>query len=328
MKQILVVLVLGLGACVATPAGDPLPQSGFKDGWVLYPSLSSATGLGMLQPLTRGCPVTAQDRETLATLKAKDFEVPDDAFRQTFAKAVTLCLASPDPWLRDGIAYEALSHMLRGKQLTDETKRALLVDLTRRLGAPEGDGFERPFAALVLSEVARADRIDPYLTEDELVKLLVDAQAWFINISDYRGFDEVQGWRHGVAHGSDLLMQLALNPRIDKEGLGVIVSAVGVKVAPKGVSYIDGESERLARPVLFAASRGVVSEAQWSEWLKQLAAPPADLADKMFTSVNGLAWRHDTKAFLNALYAGVTLDTDKGNDVMRAGLEAALKAMS
>ncbi len=274
------------------------------------------------------CLPAGYDRAALDALKTADFEIADEAARQAFAKAITGCLASYDSTLRDGIAYEALTRMLRGKQLSADTMHALKADLTARLGAPEGDGFERPFAALVLSEVARADRIEAFLTQDELVKLLIDAQAWFINIHDYRGFDEGEGWRHGVAHGADLLMQLSLNPRIDKEGLGVIVSAVGVQVAPKGVSYIDGESERLARPILFAASRGVMTEAQWSEWLKQLATPPANIADKLFTSVNGLAWRHDTKAFLNALYAGVTLDADKDNDVMRAGLEGALKAMS
>jgi hypothetical protein len=59
-----------------------------------------------------------------------------------------------------------------------------------------------------------------------------------------------------VAHGSDLLMQLALNPRLDKEALGLVVSGVRVQVAPKGHAYVAGESERLARPILFAAQRG------------------------------------------------------------------------
>ena len=35
--------------------------------------------------------------------------------RQAFAKVIVACLASPDPALRDGIAFEALSHMLRGE---------------------------------------------------------------------------------------------------------------------------------------------------------------------------------------------------------------------
>ena len=185
--------------------------------------------------------------------------------------------------------------------------------------------MQQPFAALALSEVARADRIDAYLTEDELVKLLVEAQHWFINIQDYRGFSDADGWRHAVAHGSDLLLQLALNPRIDAEGLRVIVSAVGVQVAPKGHAYIHGESERLARPILFAAGRGVMSEKEWSDWLMKVATP--EDPDKVFASEAGLAWRHNVMGFLQALYMNVVVGSDPKDDVLRPGLEAALKAM-
>jgi hypothetical protein len=200
----------------------------------------------------------------------------------------------------------------------------LLVDLTAKLEAPDPDGFGQPFAALALSEVARADRVQAFLTEAERVKLLVDAQHWFINISDYRGFDNEEGWRHAVAHGSDLLMQLALNPKIDAEGLRLIVSAVGVQVAPKGHAYVYGESERLARPVLFAAARGAMMEADWTAWLKAIATPRAAA---VHASEAGLAWRHNTNAFLQALYVNVVVGSDPADDVLRPGLEAALKAM-
>ena len=93
-----------------------------------------------------------------------------------------------------------------------------------------------------LSEVARADRVEAFLTEDERAKLLVEAQHWFINISDYRGFDDDEGWRHAVAHGSDLLMQLVLNPKVDEEGLAR--DCVGGRRAgcAGADAYIHGES--------------------------------------------------------------------------------------
>lgn len=302
MKQIIAAgLALVLGACVQTPVS---PVSQMSEG---------------------GRPPSGCDRAKLDALKTTKFEIADEAGRRAFAMALTACLASPDPELRDGIAYETLTSMLRGRQLSVETMKALLVDLTAKLEGPEGDGFVQPFAALALSEVARADRVGAYLTEDELIALLVDAQHWFINVRDYRGFDERDGWRHGVAHGADLLMQLALNPRIDAEGLRVIVSAVGAQVAPKGHAYVFGESERLARPVLFAASRGAMDDAKWTEWLKAVATPPEGV--ELFGSEAGLAWLHDTKAFLQALYVNVTLGSDRADDVMLPGLEAALKEL-
>lgn len=281
-------------------------------------------------PATRGqevegCPPAGWSRAELEDLKAAGFEIADAGVRETFAMAITTCLASPDPWLRDGVAFEALTHMLRDRQLSEVAMRALMEDLTPRLEEPDPHGVGQSFAALVLAEVVRADRIKAYLIEDELVSLLVKAQHWFINISDYRGFSEAEGWRHAVAHGSDLLMQLALNPRVDAEGLKLIVSATGTQVAPESHAYVHGEPERLARPVLFAAQRGAMSEAEWSSWLSAVAAPLD--AEKVFTTEAGLNWRHNTMGFLQALHMNVALSDDPALQVLRPGVEAALKAM-
>ena len=310
MKQILAVSFVLLAACSPKAEAPAAPAQ-------------PAAATAVADP----CIPSGKTRADFDALKAAGFEIADEAERQAFARTITACLGSPDPALRDGIAYEALTHMLRGKQLSPETMKALLVDLQAKLEAPEGEGFVRPFAALALSEVARADRVEAYLSNEDLLGLVVKGQHYLINVQDYRGFDERHGWRHGVAHGSDLLMQLVLNPRLDKEALGLIVSAVATQVAPKGHFYVNGESERLARPVLFAAARGALSETQWSEWLMQLATPAPEIADKVFASAEGLAWKHNTMAFLSVLYVNVTLGSDKADDVMLKGLDAALKAL-
>jgi hypothetical protein len=315
------IALFALAACAQAPSapGHPLGAD-----WALHPPLS-AQPLSVVEP--EGCPPAGWDRGRLEALKAAEFEIADTLSRESFAGALTACLASPDPWLRDGVAYEALSHMLRERQLSDAAMRGLLVNLSARLGqqAPDPMGFGKSFAALALSEVARADRIETYLTEDELRKLLVDAQHWFINISDYRGFSEEEGWRHAVAHGSDLLMQLALNPRVDAEGLRLIVSAVGAQAAPVNHAYVHGESERLARPILSAAQRGALSETDWTQWLAAIATP--DEPDRVFTSQAGLIWRHNTMGLLLSLHANVALSQDQRLEVLRPALEAALKAM-
>ena len=276
--------------------------------------------------LTRNaCPPLGWGRARLDALKADGFEIVDAQERQTLAKSITACLGSPDPALRDGIAYEALVTLLRERQLDADTMRALLVDLTARLTSREPLGVEQPFAALALSEVARADRVETFLADAERTKLLVDAQHWFINIRDYRGFRDGEGWRHAVAHGSDLLMQLALNPKIDGEGVRLIVAAIGVQVAPEGHAYIHGESERLARAILFASHRGAMDEAGWTAWLEAVATPKN--ADTVYASEAGLAWRHNTLSFLRALYIEVVVGPYPEDDVLHPGLEAALEAM-
>jgi hypothetical protein len=82
-----------------------------------------------------------------------------------------------------------------------------------------------------------------------------------------------EGWRHGVAHGADLLLQLALNPAVDRAGLDRLLGAVAAQVAPREHSYIYGESERLARPCCSPPSAVCTSPAEWNAWLLEVAAP-------------------------------------------------------
>lgn len=302
MKRVLASLALGLAACV--------------------PQVTTAA------IMTDSCVPDGYDQAKLDALKAAGFEIADEAARQAFAKGIIACLASPDPAMRDGIAFEALSHMGRAKQLSPETMKAIVAELTPWLEAEDKDGFAAPFAVLVLSEMARADRVEPYLSDTELSQLLEKGRTWLIGVRDYRGFDDKEGWRHGVAHGSDLMLQLVLNPRVGREGLLAIRDAVATQIAPGGHSYIDGESARLVRPILSMAQRGVLSEKEWTDWLAAVSGP-GELGswEGAYASEAGLARVHNLTAFLSALYVNVTLDADTVDDVLKPGLEAALRGL-
>src|SRR5688572_10385191 len=151
--------------------------------------------------LAAPCPPTGQDRPALEALKAKEFAVPDDAKRQALALALIPCLAHPDPFLRDGVAFEAYATWLRGKTLSVGTRNELMRQLISLLqpDANDREGFRQPFAALVLSEVARTDRIEAWMTPAQRNELIDQAAKYLSSVKDYRGFDEREGWRHGVA---------------------------------------------------------------------------------------------------------------------------------
>lgn len=268
------------------------------------------------------CPPGGYDRARLEALRAAEWSLPDDAARNALARALTACLASSDPTLRDGIAFEALSHWLRAQQLSDDTMRALAGDLRVRLFAEDAQGFGPPFAALALSEVARADRVAPYMDAALRAALLDDAVRYLAGLRDYRGFDAREGWRHGVAHGADLMLQFALNPALEEDDLIRIRDAIGTQVAPVSHVYIYGESERLARPILYMAQRGQISESEWRAWF---AAMP--MREDAFASQSGLAWRHNLNAFLSALYVNARLSTNADDDVLLPGVEAVLRTL-
>jgi Protein of unknown function (DUF2785) len=273
------------------------------------------------------CPPAGYTRAQLEALKASDWTIADDAARNALARAMTDCLASPDPALRD-VPYEALQHWMRGRLLSDATMLAIGDDLQARLTAPEGTGVERPFAALVLAEVARADRIQAYLTPARRASLLDASINFLTNVRDYRGFDDREGWRHGVAHGSDLMLQLTLNPAFGKPELTRIRDAIATQIAPAGHFYIYGESERLATPIVYMAQRGLFSEAEWTAWLAQVSAP-APLASwgDAFTHNSDIARVHNVKAFIQTIYVYANLDSSAADDVLSPGARAAILAL-
>ena len=273
------------------------------------------------------CPPAGQDRASLQALKAAKFALPDAASRNALAAGLLDCLGDPDPALRDGIAYEALSTWMRAGAFDAGELRKLRDGLYARLDGDDVDGFRKPFAALVLSEVARSDRVAPWMTSDERAAMVERASIYLESVRDYRGYENGAGWRHGVAHGADWAMQLALNPALDRAQLERLLAAVASQVmAADGHAYVFGEGERLARPVLYAAQRGLIDDAAWKAWFTALPAklgpPQADYGDATW-----LARRHDLVQFLEDAYASADLSQDPAIAALKPAIAAAIKAV-
>ena len=262
--------------------------------------------LGMLAPAVwAACPPAGETTATLQALKAEGWQRPDlqaDPPRQALALALLDCLADPDPALRDGIAFEALQAWMRGGRLGTDTLHAMRGRLLAMLAAPaDAAGFAQPFAALVLAELARVDRLKPWLSTEERDALVDAAVRYLAGVRDYRGYDEREGWRHGVAHGADLMLQLALNPALRREQALRMLDAIAQQVLPPGAqAWRYGEPSRLAAPVYFLARRDLLTAADWQRWLQGLSASrPAASASVTQAS---LAARHNLGAFLAGLY--------------------------
>jgi len=273
------------------------------------------------------CPPAGQDHASLQALKAAQFAMPDAASRNALAEGLLDCLGDPDPALRDGMAYEAFSTWMRAGAFDQGELRILRDGLYARLDGEDADGFRKPFAALVLSEVARTDRIAPWMRADERAAMVERASAYLESVRDYRGYEDGAGWRHGVAHGADWAMQLALDPALDRAQLERLLAAVAAQaMAADGHAYVFGEGERLARPVLYAARRGLIDDAAWKVWFAALPAklgpPRADYGDAAW-----LARRHDLAQFLQATYIGADQSRDPAISRLQPAILAALEAL-
>lgn len=280
-------------------------------------------------PLAQACEPSGWTPDELQALKVGEFEGIASDDRQALAQDLLSCLSSPDPALRDGIAYEALSHWMRGDQLSVRTLHTLLARLLPMLDSNDRNGFEAPFAALVLSEVARTDRIKPWLKSRQREHLVQAAAGYLSGVRDYRGFVNGVGWRHGVAHGADLALQLIVNPETTRAQVDRLIDAVLSQVVPaNGHFYRFGEPARLARPLLFAATRRLHTPEELQKWLSRLVDPaPLTSWSEAFASERGLAKRHNTMAFLLAAYANADLGDDGGMRALAPLLADALKQM-
>ncbi len=197
--------------------------------------------------------------------------------------------------------------------------RASLVERLRPQGR-DADGFAQPFAALALAEVARADRLNPFLSGAERAGLVASATGYLAGVRDYRGFDERVGWRHGVAHGADLVLQLALNPALDRPQIDALLAAVAAQVMPDGHFYVYGEGERLMAPVFYIGRRGALAAADWDAWFTALAAQRRKASPPTQAS---LAAQHDLSGFLLPLYASLR---ESGTAEMQAQMLPAVAA--
>ncbi len=287
------------------PSPSPLPAR-----WLARPVALAAFVAAQCLLATNAhaaCPPAGHTLESLQALKTSEWKVADTAERHKLALAMQACLASPNPALRDELGFAALSGWMRGAQLDAATLHGIRsTQLQVLTAAADKGGFAQPFAALALAEVARVDRKQPFLSKEQRQELANAASAYMSAVRDYRGFDEKEGWRHAVAHASDWMLQLALNPALEKPQMDTMLAAIASQVAPTSHFYQYGEGERLMTPVFYLARRSEISSAEWDAWFVRLLAPQK----KGPPTQASLALRHNLNGFLLPLYFSLQESSD------------------
>lgn len=265
--------------------------------------------ISLLLPVTvftaSSCPPPGYTTGQLLQLRQQGFEIEDTGQKNALALGLLGCVGEPDPAIRDGVAFEGITKWLRAGEISAETLDVLFAGLVGHIrNTDDPNGFQQPFAALILSEVMRTDRIDGTLSDSQREEVVVVASGYLRDLHDYRGFSETEGWRHGVAHGSDLVLQLVLNPKITANRIMSLMEAISIQVSPPGeVFYVYGEPGRLARAVFYAYMQAQAELSAWQAWFDKLSSPmPFASWSETYSSQAGLAKRHNTLAFLQALH--------------------------
>jgi len=211
----------------------------------------------VLVALVVGPPVVAasaqtRSREDWIALAKGGFAVPAGETAAGLLVEMNPLLASPDPVLRDEVAYSAAERwILRDKAVAPDDLRRLIplwaANLDDGLGTAGDDRiFKRSFSALCLSLIAAREAGSPFLTADEGRRLLDRLLDYFVRERDVRGFDPVRGWMHAPAHTADALKFLARSHHFTTGDLTRLLEAVRTRLATTDAVFAWGENDRIA----------------------------------------------------------------------------------
>jgi hypothetical protein len=212
------------------------------------------------------------DRQYFRDIAAHQFSVPAGASAFVLAQQLTPWLASPDPTLRDDLAYTILDQWIRHGQLNNEQLLTLLPQLQQNLTSGIGESgtdsvLKRSFSALTLASLAERDLQQPFLSPAQYRALLASALAYLHDERDTRGFDPTKGWIHSTAHTADLLAALARNPLFTPADQQALFAAVEQRLHTAGRIYTFGEQDRLAVALLYVITRDDFQLAAFQSWL-------------------------------------------------------------
>lgn len=216
----------------------------------------------------------AADRpvEFWRAIAAGQYEVPAGETAAPLANELVDLLGSPDPELRDTIAYSTLANWIYERKILDPAAvRSLSARLTANMrtgleGSRTDAVFLRSFSALTMAAVIARDNAEPFLRKDEIASALSGALDYLAAEHDLRGYDPAKGWMHSAAHTADLLRFLARSRYLEQADQARILDAVSRKLAGAGSVFTHGEDERFARAVLSVINRSDFDRAGFQAW--------------------------------------------------------------
>ena len=271
----------------------------------------------------------AHTREFWRQIADAKYAPPPGADLAALTGELTGLLASPDPELRDEIAYSTLAAWIYQQRRLDGPATgtlagALIRNLQADVGSVGSDAvLRRSFSALTLSVVAARDNVEPVLTDAGYRELLDAALTYLAAERDVRGYDETRGWMHSAAHTADLLKFLGRNRRLAPADAPRILDAIARKLGSSPVLTF-GEDERFARAALSIVNRSDFDREAFAAWAAKSKPLPVRAARPTIAQLNGA---QNLKNFFAKLEVLLGLDATP-SDAARAARDAVRAALA
>jgi Protein of unknown function (DUF2785) len=231
-------------------------------------------------------------RARLEQVVARGLAPPDDA--PSLAREALEALASPDPVLRDELAYRVLGHWIHGGTLGPEDVRDLLrraqsdAMLFAGIGERATDSvFRRTFSLLIVAVALTRDSADAFLTEAEWRETLERFLRYCGAERDVRARVGERGWAHAIAHAADVADSFAAGRYASGDDCRRLFEALQALVDRASDVFQGEEDERVAIALSTMLASGKVAPATLRAWVHaQAPREPAEDPDEDVRRVN------------------------------------------
>lgn len=215
-------------------------------------------------------------KEQLLAIKNNNWEFPEGLNFFDLSMDMLNNIGSLDLELRDNLIYDAYVKIIKYKRISfSEMKKLLSLCLTDEhlfngVGKVNDNSvFNRTFTALLIVLIIdkNNEAENPFLSKEEVLKVFHKFMQYYKMEKDYRGYVDVIGWAHSVAHGADVLWSLAESEYLGKDELKEILSVIKDKVCIDTYTYINEEEERLLNAFGAVYRRKILSDDEIVEWI-------------------------------------------------------------
>jgi hypothetical protein len=270
-------------------------------------------GSWLLLASIMAAPQSTHDRDYWQSIAKNHYAVPSNESADALANELSSLLGSPDPELRDDLAYSILARWIYRGVLTKPT----LITLTDAWRANLKDGLgetgtnsvlKRSFSALCLASMAQREYREPFMGAERYHQLVAGGIRYLQAERDLRGYDSKLRWIHATAHTADLLAALADNSQLTKEEATSMLSAISARLSTAPDVFIQGEQDRLAAAVLAVIRRPDFEAAKFEPWLTALQNEDSNVWAN--TTPESLARYQNHTYLLQALFTRLALEPE------------------
>lgn len=216
-------------------------------------------------------------------------------------------IGSPDSELRDTLIYSTFGKLILEDYLTHQQMQYIIETclndqyLFLNIGVLNEDSvFTRSFSALTIALILAKDRETHFLSEDTLFTAIESSINYLVKEEDIRGYIEIKGWAHSIAHGADLLTAAIKHPLFPNRLANKCLYTIGVCLFKAG-SFIDEEEERLIDVIEALLDKGM-EEAIIETWMLTLESNLTIKLNQEGETLSFFRTKTNIHHFLKALY--------------------------